>query len=91
MRSILKKLSDLRDTAAPEEKFIAKGSGSAFTISYETEITEKSPSPKLTPYHDYSVWLKLSYTDRRRERSYKAEIANGTMSQLAESSVSGAT
>lgn len=89
MSSILKKLNSLRDTASPEEKFIRKGAGLAFTISYETEITQKSPAPKAPPYYYYSVWLKLSCTDGRRERNYKAELANGTMTQRVESIVSG--
>jgi hypothetical protein len=36
------------------------------------------------------VRLKLSYTDGRRERNYKTEIANGTMTQRVESIVSSA-
>src|SRR5208337_4244662 len=89
MSSVLERLRSLRDTTTPEEKFIRKGRGAAFTISYETEITEKSPGPKIPPYHNYDVLLKLSYTDERRERNYKAVIANGTMTQLVESTVSG--
>jgi len=89
MNSILEKLRSLRDTATPEEKFIRKGTGAAFTISYETEITEKSPGPKIPPYYNYDVWLKLSYTDGGRERNYKTVIANGTMTQLVELTVSG--
>jgi hypothetical protein len=88
--SVLKKLSSLRDAATPEEKFIRKGAGSAFTISYETEIIQESPGPKIPPYHKYNVRLKLSYTDGRRERNYKTEIANGTMTQRVESIVSSA-
>jgi len=90
MDSVLEKLRILRDRVTPEEKFIRKGTGAAFTISYETEITEKSPGPNIPPYHDYAVWLKLSYTDGGRERNYKTVIANGTMTQLVESTVSGA-
>ncbi|MGA2783078.1 MAG: hypothetical protein ABSF09_00065 [Candidatus Bathyarchaeia archaeon] len=90
MSSVLKKLSSLRDAATPEEKFIRKGAGSAFTISYETEITQESPGPKIPPYHKYNVRLKLSYADGRRERNYKTEIANGTMTQRVESIVSDA-
>ena len=89
MNSVLEKLRSLRDRATPEQKFIRKKTGAAFTISYETEITQKSSGPKIPPYYNYDVWLKLSYTDRGRERNYKAIIANGTMTQLVESTVSG--
>ena len=61
-----------------------------FTISYENKITQESPSPKAPPYYFYRVWLKLSYADGRGERNYKAEIANGTMTQRVESIVSSA-
>ena len=90
MSSVLRKLSSLRSTAPPEEKFIKKGAGSRFIISYDTEVVEKSPGPGNPPYHYYSVWLKLSYADGRRERNYRTEIANGTMTQRVESIVSDA-
>ena len=89
MSSVLKKLSSLRSIASPEEKFIRKGAGSRFTISYDTGVTEESPGPGSPPYHYYRVLLKLSYADGRRERNYKTEIANGTMTQRVESIVSG--
>jgi len=89
MSLVLRKLSSLRCKVTPEEKFIRKGAGSAFTISYDTEVAEKSPGPGNPPYHYYSVLLKLSYADGRRERNYKTEIANGTMTQRVESIVSG--
>ena len=74
----------------PEEAFIKKGAGSAFLISYEVEIIQRSPGPKIPPYHEYNVHLKLSYARDGRVRSYRAEIANGTMTQRVESTVNDA-
>ena len=90
MYSVFKKLSRSRGKSPPEEKFIERGAGLRFTISYENEIIQESPSPKAPPYYFYRVWLKLSYADGRRERNYKTEIANGTMTQHVESIVSSA-
>jgi hypothetical protein len=75
----------LRSRRQPEEAFIKKAAGSVFTISYDVEITQRSPGPKIPPYHEYNVRLKLSYTRGGRGRSYKAEIASGTMTQRVES------
>jgi hypothetical protein len=88
--SFLRKLGSLRGTATQEEQFIRRGAGSTFTISYETQITERSLGAKIPPYYTYGVWLELSCKDGRGERNYKAEIANGTMTQRVESIVSGA-